>query len=151
MKQQTAGGGRSATLPINKSIGKVADARSVAVKSIPVVDDDMALLDSLLEQSKVCSAQRCSLSTQTTGTTCKYCNLRFCYAHGQAEAHGCGDSASADAKGLWIKKAAAMSGSGLAGSLKGAKREGVARELEKKIAKLEETRTGTGDKGKKKK
>ena len=62
------------------------------------------------------------------------------------------DSASADAKGLWVKKAAAMSGSGLAGSLKGAKREGVARELEKKIAKLEETRTGTtGDKGKKKK
>lgn len=140
------GGGGRVPLPTPKSIGKVPDARSVAVKTIPVVDDDMALLDSLLEQSKVCSAQRCSLSTQTTGTTCKYCNLRFCYAHGQAEAHGCGDSASADAKGLWIKKQGTASS-----SLKGAKRDSIARELEKKITKLGETRTGGGGGGKGKK
>jgi ATP-dependent RNA/DNA helicase IGHMBP2 len=121
--------------------GKAAKGAAVAAAAKDVDDDDdMALLDALVVQSKSCGAAGCGKSTQTTGTTCPHCHLRFCYAHGQPEVHGCGDAARAKARGDWHGTA----GAGAGKALPEWKRDNLARQLHKKIDSAASDRTPKG-------
>jgi len=77
----------------------------VPVKQVGGDDlDDDAFLDALVASQGICAADKCGVGTKTTGTTCRFCHLRFCIAHGHAEVHGCGDAVRSAAKLHWAKE-----------------------------------------------
>ena len=96
-------------------------------------DDDMALLDALIAESKSCPVKGCAKSTTATGATCPFCHLRFCYAHGQAEVHGCGDAARAAARREWDSGAGRAAVGAGAPQMTQAKRDALAKQLQKKV------------------
>jgi ATP-dependent RNA/DNA helicase IGHMBP2 len=110
----------------------------------------MALLDAVCASMGTCPIAGCKTSTRSTGTTCPFCHLRFCLAHGQAEVHGCGDGARAHARGEWLggsgKKALGVGTSAMSKE----KREALTRELRKKLESGEKERARKGAGGKEK-
>jgi len=60
-------------------------------------DDDLdALLSEFTSKDGICPFGNCKEKTHTLidpVSKCKYCSLRFCMKHAQAEIHGCGDAA----------------------------------------------------------
>lgn len=80
--------------------------------------------------SRVCSATGCKKSTQTLSQTCPHCRLKFCFTHGQAEAHGCGDAARDAAREEWRAGHTPSAG---AKALGGWQRNVVKTQLHKKI------------------
>mmetsp|Transcript_7547 Transcript_7547/g.13788 ORF Transcript_7547/g.13788 Transcript_7547/m.13788 type:complete len:1087 (-) Transcript_7547:2104-5364(-) len=91
--------------------------------------DDMAFLDRVLSSSKVCAFKACDDSVQTIGDTCAFCKLKFCFKHGQAEVHGCGDHARKAARGEFKKTRPVDTK-----PLKSHQRSHLRRELDKKIS-----------------
>ena len=77
-----------------------------------------------------CSQAGCSKLVATVGTVCKLCHLAFCYTHGQAEVHGCGEAARQAARGAWLKGHGGAPG---APALRGWKRTAVKGQLHKKL------------------
>mmetsp|Transcript_27081 Transcript_27081/g.77869 ORF Transcript_27081/g.77869 Transcript_27081/m.77869 type:complete len:505 (+) Transcript_27081:493-2007(+) len=76
---------------------------------------DEALDEMLAASSRqdwICALPSCSQSTKLIGTTCSYCRRRFCISHAIAEAHGCGDEASRQAKQSFRKEQTAESRGG---------------------------------------
>ncbi len=108
-------------------------------------DDDMALLDALIAESKSCPAKGCSKSTASTGATCGFCHLRFCYAHAQGEVHGCGDAARAAARREW-EAGAGRAALGAGAPLSQAKRDALAKQLQKKVDTASAERKAVGKK-----
>ena len=106
----------------------------------------MALLDAVCAAVGSCPVSGCKASTRSTGTTCPFCHLRFCLAHGQAEVHGCGEGARAAARGAWL----GGGGSKVLGvgqpTVSKEKREVLARELRKKLEAGEKERARKGGK-----
>merc|ERR1711953_1632243 len=102
-----------------KAAKKVAKQKKNDVKAD--CDDDLdALLEEFSSNDYTCSYGPCNVKIHTLMdmiSKCKYCNLRFCLTHAQAEAHGCGDCAQR-AEQKQFRQAAASSqnsaGSGLA-------------------------------------
>lgn len=47
------------------------------------VDPDMALLDAVIADARVCGARGCKKSVLTLSSLCPHCRLRFCFTHGQ--------------------------------------------------------------------
>jgi AAA domain/R3H domain len=130
-----AAGGPSLYLGVpSVGVKQVPDVLSAKGKSSSVtpsaeVDDDMALLDAVIAQSRVCAGKGCTKSILTISCLCKFCNLKFCYAHGQAEAHGCGDRAREAAR-AGVKASAST---GDSKPLQGWQRTSLESQLKKKL------------------
>lgn len=73
------GGGSAANDGLEYGLPVVAVHTEAAI----VADDDDALLDALLAARTRCAAVGCKTSVQTLSALCKFCALKFCYAHGQ--------------------------------------------------------------------
>jgi hypothetical protein len=111
-------------------------------------EEEWALLESAAAASKHCAAGSCKGLVSIGGTNCKYCNLRYCYKHALAEAHGC-DMAAHDA----ARKAYVESGGKAVKSMDATARMLAARQLHKKIDAATAARTAEPkdkDKSKKK-
>jgi hypothetical protein len=137
-----AGGGKVGGKPGGKagkkgsSAGSGSGGASGAAAAIPDLDDEDALLDAMLERGKRCAFERCKRPTHATGTTCRHCNLRFCYEHGLPEEHGCGDAVRAAARQTWSAAGGSAALGGTAGAGKKVddwKHRALARQLHKKI------------------
>lgn len=87
-------------------------------------DEDMALLDAMVAESRVCAALRCKKSVLGLSTVCRHCRMRFCYEHGLPEAHGCGDAVRAAVRAAWTGGAgmASLTGEPSTATGKGAKK-----------------------------
>ena len=105
------------------------------------VDEDTELLDALLASSKRCGAVGCAAATHVIGSTCRHCNLRFCYEHGMPEVHGCGDAARAAARLGWKSGGAAAAAGAAPSRLSEAQRRTVENQLHKKLDAAAERRT----------
>ncbi|CAK4383924.1 unnamed protein product [Aphanomyces euteiches] len=53
-------------------------------------EDEMNFLDRQIASSNTCAFVSCKQKTHVTGSVCRFCKYKFCYAHCMAEAHGCG-------------------------------------------------------------
>ena len=66
---------------------------------VDIHEDD---LDSLLAEMKIsdskCSFLGCRKSTNVLSTKCQFCSSKFCFDHGLAETHGCGNAAKRHAR-----------------------------------------------------
>ncbi|OQS07379.1 DNA polymerase alpha-associated DNA helicase A [Thraustotheca clavata] len=74
-----------------KKKGKEA-VRVQAVDEKVAEEDDLAFLNRVASKANNCSFLRCKQNTSLMGSICRFCNLKFCYNHGQPEVHGCGDA-----------------------------------------------------------
>ena len=110
-------------------------------------DNEMALLDSLLAQSKHCSMKGCKASTVTISCLCPHCRYKFCYEHGQPEVHGCGDAARSHARGAWLGGggAAALGGGSTAPKLKDWEKKRLSNTLHKALDGKAAARAPAGD------
>jgi len=137
--------------PLHKELSKGGSGRKQAGKKKTLEkeeeeEEEDAFLDAFVASVGKCPVSGCKASTKATGTTCMFCKLRFCLAHGQAEIHGCGDACRAHARGEWLGgKGLATLGAGPV-PLTQAKRELLQRELQKKLESGEKERKGGGGK-----
>lgn len=61
-------------------------------------DKEMQILDQAVSLSRRCAFEGCKKKIELMGAVCFHCNAKFCYTHGQAEVHGCGEAASREAR-----------------------------------------------------
>jgi len=156
IKEGSAAGGAGAFAPSGGVVGRKGGGGgggSSGVKVKPAVlagpdaDDEDALLDALLAESRHCAwagPGGCRKPVTTMGANCGHCKLRYCLTHSLPEDHGCGADAAAAAR--------AERGAPAPPFLRGWKRDAVARELEKRIDAAVEARSAApppgGSKGK---
>ena len=100
---------------------------------------DEAFLEAAVAAAGQCGKQGCKKSVKTMGSVCKYCNLKFCFEHAQAEVHGCGQDASKSERAEHKRSARAGQS-----NLSAVKREGIAVAHKKKMEKMASSRKGKG-------
>jgi hypothetical protein len=136
--------------PLQAELSKGGKKASKAAAAAAGLDeeDEMALLDAVCASMNSCPVAKCKASTHATGSTCPFCHLRFCLAHGQAEVHGCGEAVRAHARGEWLGGGGSRQLGVGQPVLTAAKRELLARQLHKKIEAGEKERARKGGGGK---
>jgi len=130
-----------------KIIAKEKPQKNKLLKAVPEGEniDEMEFLDQLINQNKYCNYKGCNKPIVNLMQTCKFCRGVFCFSHGVAEVHGCGDAAHQSAReGLkdTIPKPHYSSSSHL-------QKEELKRRLNDKITKLHEKQKPKNKKKKK--
>jgi len=105
-------------------------------------DDDFdQLCESFQKLDSVCNFPRCKTLVATLGVNCTYCLVRFCLTHSMAEVHGCGQEARKVARQQINREGKLVPGSGLVNHKPDkAKRDQLARKLDKKVTGLADQR-----------
>eukprot|EP00007_Cunea_sp_BSH-02190019_P000869 CAMPEP_0174249110 /NCGR_PEP_ID=MMETSP0417-20130205/43415_1 /TAXON_ID=242541 /ORGANISM="Mayorella sp, Strain BSH-02190019" /LENGTH=1140 /DNA_ID=CAMNT_0015328979 /DNA_START=37 /DNA_END=3459 /DNA_ORIENTATION=+ len=69
---------------------------------------DLDELDVAMRELKitpgVCAQERCATRVSVIFSVCAFCKLKYCLAHGLAEAHGCGAEAKKQARQSWLQQ-----------------------------------------------
>jgi len=125
-----------------KEIRKEKTTKKKKSKSKDIVDDDFDnLCDSFQKLDTVCNFPKCKTLVATLGVNCAFCRVRFCLTHSMAEVHGCGEEARRVARQQVTREGKLVPGSGLVNHKPDkAKRDQLARKLDKKVTGLADQR-----------
>ncbi|CAK9043567.1 unnamed protein product [Durusdinium trenchii] len=151
LQRQQAQADKRAT-ELQKTQNELKQAKKAAKKekgAKPQADDDDldAVLLEFTTQERTCSFASCKEKINTLMdaiSKCRYCNLRFCLNHAQAEVHGCGEQAHRAEQKKWKDtcNAASSRGSGLVNKSAGKDGRGaLVNKLQEKVKEQEAGRT----------
>lgn len=126
--------------PIQKpQVGGIATKETLAERVGGDVDDDMALLNSIVSTQSNCALNGCSKHNRY-GDTCQHCKFRFCQEHALPEVHGCGAAAKTEARSTpWISSGGVLTGSS---TISAEKRKQLHEKLGRKLGSERDKRKG---------
>uniref|UniRef100_A0A914XNP2 DNA-binding protein SMUBP-2 n=1 Tax=Plectus sambesii TaxID=2011161 RepID=A0A914XNP2_9BILA len=123
----------------SKSAKKTTTKKSRNVADAEEHYDVNELIAEIVDKESRCSFGHCSRSVGMLGVLCNYCRRRFCLTHAQAEIHGCGTLAQAEAKKQFRHQMSSGAPSQQK-KLTGPNRDYVQRKLDDKLKKMQDER-----------